>query len=819
MIMLMTLIITPIFSILSAAFVRFQFHPVKELFPNRHDFKSAVLKILIGAFFILSAIILYDSLINLHAPALTFFSKPLSPVTLRTILIGSLLGTLMLCAFRLIILKHKKKPYRVSQSAALTRIGIKALLIPLVLEICLFNFRHHQQIFQKAEGQTFDPSQFTTEGFFFDAGAWQYQNDPDYTGARKISISFEPTEIYDIRFGFASNEISGTYRIEFDDSAYPNNIRSFPVQLTPGLPRSFIIPTHTVGKTQRITLVFPYLTAGMTYYFRLHEIELNPKIAYRFEIERYLFCVLFFYVILLLFPGNGISDQVFDPKNRFQKICSISIYIIIFTWFIWIIAESFIGYSWTGDLKADFQRFTKEKAQKNERYNAYYEQTDAFLAGQLHLLDEPDESLLNAEYPYDPTYRSKFNVKVKWDRAYYKGRYYCYFGPVPVILSFLPFKFLTKVDMPSEFAHVVFMLFAIWGFQKIFNFIIQNYFPTTSFGIYHLTFVGVLTSTQIPFLARTPFMYQIAIHGSISFSICAVALTLEGIHNLIKSTTISIYKTRHIIVPLFFAGFFAGLAVGCRATSMYTIIWHAAIALHLTIMQKTLSFQRLAAAFSAFAIPLGVIALLLMAYNDFRFDSPTQFGFRYQLSAPNESVGKLRTSPTGILYNIFIFLFQPFGVSLEFPNIKPIASLAPSYLGYIPGGNVIGLFTFPWFWGIIALHRNWKTDKRIELKPVIIGSFLSAIAILVTTSIFATSFRYSLDFAWILTVPTFISWLIWINSNGKPNCHSREFILYDVTIITVIIALFFSITGDDNYYQVFDPLGFQKLRFLFNFWL
>lgn len=36
---------------------------------------------------------------------------------------------------------------------------------------------------------------------------------------------------------------------------------------------------------------------------------------------------------------------------------------------------------------------------------------------------------------------------VVWDWAFYHGRYYCYFGPLPAIVLFAPFKALTGTDL------------------------------------------------------------------------------------------------------------------------------------------------------------------------------------------------------------------------------------------------------------------------------------------------------------------------------------------------------------------------------------
>ena len=52
--------------------------------------------------------------------------------------------------------------------------------------------------------------------------------------------------------------------------------------------------------------------------------------------------------------------------------------------------------------------------------------------------DDVDPKLLALDNPYDPEARKAAGVSFHWDHAFYKGRYYMYFGVVPVFLLFLP---------------------------------------------------------------------------------------------------------------------------------------------------------------------------------------------------------------------------------------------------------------------------------------------------------------------------------------------------------------------------------------------
>jgi hypothetical protein len=92
-----------------------------------------------------------------------------------------------------------------------------------------------------------------------------------------------------------------------------------------------------------------------------------------------------------------------------------------------------------------------------------------FLAGHLHLDGEPPAALLEAVNPYDPA--SRGDVEVLHDASLYRGKYYIYFGPVPVISLFLPFTVLTGRDLPLPYAAWLFCSGAFLMLASIFGFV------------------------------------------------------------------------------------------------------------------------------------------------------------------------------------------------------------------------------------------------------------------------------------------------------------------------------------------------------------
>jgi hypothetical protein len=78
-----------------------------------------------------------------------------------------------------------------------------------------------------------------------------------------------------------------------------------------------------------------------------------------------------------------------------------------------------------------------------EGYSPYIQQFDAFMKGQLHFDVQPSADLLALENPYSPDER--YGIEYLYDRAFFGGKYYSYFGIAPIILVYFPFYLLTGV--------------------------------------------------------------------------------------------------------------------------------------------------------------------------------------------------------------------------------------------------------------------------------------------------------------------------------------------------------------------------------------
>ena len=100
--------------------------------------------------------------------------------------------------------------------------------------------------------------------------------------------------------------------------------------------------------------------------------------------------------------------------------------------------------------------------------NQYELLADSILDGHIYIDYDVDEKLLNMKNPYDTKKREELNVSYHWDHAFYKGKYYVYFGVAPVFLTFIPYKIITGHSLTTYHATQLYIALFIIGLFVLF---------------------------------------------------------------------------------------------------------------------------------------------------------------------------------------------------------------------------------------------------------------------------------------------------------------------------------------------------------------
>ncbi|MDR3158230.1 MAG: hypothetical protein LBU11_04300 [Zoogloeaceae bacterium] len=464
--------------------------------------------------------------------------------------------------------------------------------------------------------------------------------------------------------------------------------------------------------------------------------------------------------------------------------------------------------------------------QENEErldHKIYHSLTDAFLEGRLSLDKEATPELLNNSRPYDPAERMQRDTFYAWDAAYYDGKYYCYFGVVPVLLMFLPFKWMTGQHLPTFMGVFVFSALSCVLLALLWREIVQRFMRRMPFFLYLLGALTLVLCAGVALLCRRALTYEVVVAATMMFSTLGFLLLLKSC----RDSSISYGK-------IFWGALALALAVGCRPTAVFlsllvpVFLWRIIKVLPDGRTEKMKGLGKVAL---CVFIPYAAVALPLMWYNAARFGSVVDFGADYQLTMAN--IGALSLiDPMGKLLKVLTafhaYFFNPLDFSAHFPFVSlNIDYMPPHEYGYDLGlpfymhnTAVFGMVNFPVLWCLLNIRRGYcairgNNSVLRHLLMTLLG--VGLLQILVLALYAGVSVRYALDFMWMFTLAALVCAYFTYEANFDNNAH-RRFILktiYLLCLASIAIEFFLSLTGQSHF--IYRPL-FHYLQTVFSIW-
>ena len=390
-------------------------------------------------------------------------------------------------------------------------------------------------------------------------------------------------------------------------------------------------------------------------------------------------------------------------------------------------------------------------------YDPYVQQFDAFMKGQLNIDYEPSKSFLAIENPYDPDQRAgKYFL---YDRAYFEGQYYSYFGTAPIFTVMLPCYYLFGALPSATAIQLVFMLiFAL--FMPLLVFTVTENVTKKAHPVLLALIAYAATVCSLQFLfgrGHTPF-YYIAATSSMAFLATFGFLFLKGLLAKKRWSRLTLFALSGLAFALCFhsrvnTAFAAAFAVlPCVIFGIILKKRSAADSEPSTVSQK--GFAAFCKRHSVLDISLELVALaffviigfaLAFAYNHARFGSMLDFGAKYQLTIADVSTYKLRLSDFG--YSVFHYFLSPLGTKENGAlNLGYSAANIGHYL-YVDGH--FGLLAVPFMWGafatpFLAFDRTRSRTLRFGALGALVGSFVIA---WVDLCLGGVIYRYLCDFS------------------------------------------------------------------------
>lgn len=350
--------------------------------------------------------------------------------------------------------------------------------------------------------------------------------------------------------------------------------------------------------------------------------------------------------------------------------------------------------------------------------SAYEQVFSSLLEGRVDLELPFDASILDSlENPYDYTERSDAVEDAGvdrfgpfWDRAYYEGKFYCYFGIAPVLVIFFPVYFLT--GMAPNLTLVV-LLLLLCGTVALFGALLAmlRYFrlrvPLLPLCIgFPVLFFGSL----FPMIAACADMYYTAVAAGLTFLSATLYFGFAALN-----------CSGRIKRRIFFA--LSGVCLALTIASRPTVVLYAALLIPPFLAVLAEKGRRVSEKMTdavSFLLPLAVCMLPILWYNAIRFDSPFEFGASYQLTFNDIRYNRLSLSLLG--ETLMHYFLQAPHLSGLFPYLRPSRLGLNTYGIYFYSVGSIGALCFPLAW--FGSAQGFLTRKQPVKKAVYLLALL-----------------------------------------------------------------------------------------------
>ncbi len=530
------------------------------------------------------------------------------------------------------------------------------------------------------------------------------------------------------------------------------------------------------------------------------DIVINPE--YKFSFNSIRFAAMIFAAALIYLvksqKGKQLRDEMTFGHAQILS-CAVCCGMAVLFWSFSASGEagSFIEYPLEGDIRY---------------YSTYVQQLDAFLKGQIHLDIQPSAELLALENPYTPDNRD--GIEFVYDRAFFDGRYYSYFGIAPILVFYYPYYLITG-NFPTDssvmgFFSVITAIFLPLAVVEWNKFRKAGMRPWLSC----ICAVGAYFASCSLLIQRgRAAFYYVA-------SAAAMAFVSAYLFWLIKALG-SKKILRTVFMLLAGIGFSFGFLSRLNTVFPVALVTAAFIIIYLVRAIK----EKKLASFIGDMLPLGLpVAAALgfsLYYNYIRFGDILQFGTDYQLTLANASL--YDAGANGIIPAIFHYFLQPFSLSQEFPYIVFSYTPLRDYGKQVYIDSNIGIFAMPFMLFLLLSPAIFKSKKISGEGKTILAAVLAAL--------FATAyldfcyggviFRYTSDITVLaaFTSAAVISELCLIlqrDYDGYVSCFAKKCVCGAVGA-TAIISFFSSVMINGNLAS-FHPAVHTAIRDFFVFW-
>lgn len=615
-----------------------------------------------------------------------------------------------------------------------------------------------------------------------------------------------------------------TVKIQFTDDAHQTYFDT--TEYTIGVPdvevntlcdESEFINLNTTGLVKNLKITIT--GEDISYPVILSDVAINAREPFHFNMTRFLLTLGVLALIYIFRPKSVIYriHIVKDPgKSKAAIICAVAVEIVLLSSYFFmgsnlvgIATSTYNSGSWDGSSIVNSYPVGGKNSQQ------YAELARAMAKGQLYLDETPPEWLQNMDDPYDKGARDELQKETGeeylFDVAYHDGKYYVYFGVVPVLLFYLPCYLTTGADFPTAMGVLFAVVMFVLGCSALLDRFARYHFKRVSLGLYLLLQIPLVMCCGILYLLKFPTFYSLPISLALAFSVWGLYLWMRG---------------RASEKP---CGWYLGgslcmaLVAGCRPQLLvislvaFPLFWRA------YITKRKILTRRGAIEFACLIAPYLVVAAGIMLYNRARFGSFTDFGANYNLTVNDMTkrgwnIGRLAPA-------LFAYLLQPATVTGVFPFVQA-AQFDTTYLGQtikeVTFGGILVclpvLWVLPFAKRILALRFRTRSTRTIA--GVIIALLAGGVILTIVDAEMAGILqRYFADFSFLFLASAVLLIFI-VNENMKPST-TRTLLMKGLICVVAISVVYSWLVGfapETGWFSEIYPWSYQDIVEAVQFW-